>query len=109
MILPIPTPFNDTEYSISVVAVDTGGRYREPQGIEKFIADGNFKSNLCVLPLIVPLPVTNLMLTQSYDPDNDDSSTINIIVAWNEVSANYNNDNNNNFNSSLTPFIVLLC
>ena len=37
----LPTqPFNDTEYSVSVVAVDTGGRYMEPQGIETFIPDG---------------------------------------------------------------------
>ena len=37
--LPIPS-LNDTEYSISVVAVDTGGRYMNPQGIERYIADG---------------------------------------------------------------------
>ena len=39
--LPIPpASFNDTEYSISVVTVDTGGRYMNPQGMERYIADG---------------------------------------------------------------------
>ena len=38
--LPISAPFNDTEYSISVAAVDTGGRYMNPQGMERYIADG---------------------------------------------------------------------
>ena len=33
-------PMNGTEYSISVAAVDTGGRYMNPQGIERYIADG---------------------------------------------------------------------
>ena len=37
--LPIPST-NGTEYSISVVAVDTGGRYMNPQGIKRYIADG---------------------------------------------------------------------
>ena len=37
--LNISWPFNDTEYSISVVAVDTGGRYMDPQGIRRFISD----------------------------------------------------------------------
>ena len=37
--LPIPST-NDTEYSISVAAVDTGGRYMNPQGIKRYIADG---------------------------------------------------------------------
>ena len=36
--LPIPS-LNDTEYSISVAAVDTGGRYVNPQGVRTFIAD----------------------------------------------------------------------
>ena len=38
--LDIPRPFNDTEYSISVVAVDTGGRYMDPVGERTFVADG---------------------------------------------------------------------
>ena len=37
--LPISS-LNDTEYSISVAAVDTGGRYMDPQGVRTFIADG---------------------------------------------------------------------
>ena len=37
--LPISST-NDTEYSISVVTVDTGGRYMNPQGIERYIVDG---------------------------------------------------------------------
>ena len=37
--LPIPS-LNDTEHSISVVTVDTGGRNMNPQGIRKFIANG---------------------------------------------------------------------
>ena len=31
---------NDTEYSISVVTVDTGGRYMNPQGVRTFIVNG---------------------------------------------------------------------
>ena len=39
--LSLPTlSLNDTEYSISVVTVDTGGRYMNPQGVRTFIADG---------------------------------------------------------------------
>ena len=38
--LPISAPFNDTEYSISVVTVDTGGRYVNPQGMKRYIVDG---------------------------------------------------------------------
>ena len=37
--LPVPST-NDTEYSISVVTVDTGGRYMNPQGVRTFIANG---------------------------------------------------------------------
>ena len=37
--LPISS-LNDTEYSISVVTVDTGGRYMNPQGVERYIVDG---------------------------------------------------------------------
>ena len=36
LLIPLP---NDTQYSISVVAVDTGGRYMDPQVI-RFIPDG---------------------------------------------------------------------
>ena len=39
LILPVPST-NDTEYSISVVAVDTGGRYMDPTDEKMFIADG---------------------------------------------------------------------
>ncbi|XP_019853645.1 PREDICTED: uncharacterized protein LOC105313226 [Amphimedon queenslandica] len=37
--LPVPST-NDTEYYISVVAVDTGGRYMDPVGERTFVADG---------------------------------------------------------------------
>ena len=37
--LPIPST-NDTEYSISVVAVDTGGRYMDPVDKRTFVPDG---------------------------------------------------------------------
>ena len=37
--LPVPST-NDTKYSISVVAVDTGGRYMGPVDEKTFIADG---------------------------------------------------------------------
>ena len=37
----LPTqPFNDTEYFISVAAVDTGGRYMSSQGMRLFTPDG---------------------------------------------------------------------
>ena len=39
--LPIPS-LNDTEYSISVVTVDTGGRYREPLEEITFVASGKY-------------------------------------------------------------------
>ena len=45
--LPIPS-LNDTEYSISVAAVDTGGRYMNPQGMKKYIANGKYKYRLIV-------------------------------------------------------------
>ena len=47
--LPIPS-LNDTEYSISVAAVDTGGRYMNPQGMKRYIADGKcyiYNNNIC--------------------------------------------------------------
>ena len=37
--LPVPST-NDTEYSISVVAVDTGGRYMDPPSVIKFTPNG---------------------------------------------------------------------
>ena len=37
--LPV-TSTNDTEYSISVVAVDTGGRYMDPVNERTYVADG---------------------------------------------------------------------
>ena len=37
--LPVPST-NDTEYSISVVAVDTAGRYMDPTNKITFIVDG---------------------------------------------------------------------
>ena len=40
--LPIPS-LNDTEYSISVAAVDTGGRYVNPHNITKFVLNGKFE------------------------------------------------------------------
>ena len=45
--LPIPS-LNDTEYSISVVTVDTGGRYMNPQRMKKYIANGKYKYRLIV-------------------------------------------------------------
>ena len=39
--LPIPST-NDTKYSISVVAIDTGGRYMDPVGKKTFVADGKY-------------------------------------------------------------------
>ena len=41
MSLPVPST-NDTEYSVSVVAVDTGGRYMDPVGERTFVADGKY-------------------------------------------------------------------
>ena len=40
--LPVPS-LNDTEYSISVAAVDTGGRYVNPHNITKFVLNGKFE------------------------------------------------------------------
>ena len=42
--LPISST-NDTEYSISVVTVDTGGRYREPQNEIPFVACGKYSQH----------------------------------------------------------------
>ena len=42
--LPIPST-NDTEYSISVVTVDTGGRYREPLEEITFVASGKYSQH----------------------------------------------------------------
>uniref|UniRef100_A0A1X7U0L9 Fibronectin type-III domain-containing protein n=1 Tax=Amphimedon queenslandica TaxID=400682 RepID=A0A1X7U0L9_AMPQE len=53
---------NDTEYSISVVAVDTAGRYMDPTDKKTFIAD-------------VPESVTDLMLHQT---------GFGIYVSWNK-------------------------
>ena len=39
LLLPLPAP-NNTEYSISVAAVDTGDRFMEPQESKTFIPDG---------------------------------------------------------------------
>ena len=39
LLLPLPAP-NNTEYSISVAAVDTGGRFMEPQEAKTFRPDG---------------------------------------------------------------------
>uniref|UniRef100_A0A1X7SJI2 Fibronectin type-III domain-containing protein n=1 Tax=Amphimedon queenslandica TaxID=400682 RepID=A0A1X7SJI2_AMPQE len=68
--LPVPST-NDTEHSISVVAVDTGGRYMNSLGMRIFTPD-------------VPQAVTNLTLRQTYPDDDDD--TVNITVSWNEVN-----------------------
>ena len=44
--LPVsPAPFNNTEYSISVVTVDTGGRYREPLEEITFVASGKYSQH----------------------------------------------------------------
>uniref|UniRef100_A0A1X7TGK6 Fibronectin type-III domain-containing protein n=1 Tax=Amphimedon queenslandica TaxID=400682 RepID=A0A1X7TGK6_AMPQE len=53
---------NDTEYSINVVAVDTGGRYMDPTSKITFIAD-------------VPGSVTDLFINQT---------GLSIYVSWNE-------------------------
>ena len=42
--LPVPST-NDTEYSISVAAVDTGGRYMNPQGMKRYIVDGKWQQS----------------------------------------------------------------
>ncbi|XP_019863753.1 PREDICTED: uncharacterized protein LOC109592858, partial [Amphimedon queenslandica] len=65
--LPVPST-NDTEYSISVVAVDTGGRYMDPLNVIKFTPNVQL--------------VMNLMLGQTSPEDDDD--TVNITVSWNE-------------------------
>ncbi|XP_019861824.1 PREDICTED: uncharacterized protein LOC105315447 [Amphimedon queenslandica] len=62
--LPVPST-NDTQYSISVVAVDTGGRYMNPVGEETFVAD-------------VPEFVTDLTLSQT---------GLTIDVSWNEPAT----------------------
>ncbi|XP_019853664.1 PREDICTED: flocculation protein FLO11-like [Amphimedon queenslandica] len=67
--LPVPST-NDTEYSISVVAVDTGGRYMSSKEMRKFIPD-------------VPQSVTNFAVNQTY-PDHDDDTAVNITVSWNK-------------------------
>uniref|UniRef100_A0A1X7TZR8 Fibronectin type-III domain-containing protein n=1 Tax=Amphimedon queenslandica TaxID=400682 RepID=A0A1X7TZR8_AMPQE len=62
--LPVPL-INNTEYSISVVAVDTGGRYMDPTDIKTFIAD-------------VSESVTDLMLHQT---------GLSIYVSWNKPAT----------------------
>uniref|UniRef100_A0A1X7UK33 Fibronectin type-III domain-containing protein n=1 Tax=Amphimedon queenslandica TaxID=400682 RepID=A0A1X7UK33_AMPQE len=62
--LPVPST-NDTEHSISVVAVDTGGRYMDPVDQRTFVAD-------------VPEFVTNIQLNQT---------DLSIDVSWEEPPA----------------------
>ena len=52
--LPI-RPMNGTEYSISVVTVDTGGRYMNPQGIKRYIADGKCMIIVSILYVCVSI------------------------------------------------------
>ena len=72
---------NDTEYSISVAAVDTGGRYREPVDEMTFVASGKYSEHCQLLIIcyqyIVPEAATDFMLNQTY---------LNIAVLWDEVS-----------------------
>ncbi|XP_019853649.1 PREDICTED: uncharacterized protein LOC109582983 [Amphimedon queenslandica] len=72
LVIPISESFNDTEYSVSVGAVDTGGRYNSSEVMR-------FTPN-------VPLSVTNLTLTQT-DYPTDTHETVNITVSWNEPQS----------------------
>ncbi|XP_019851614.1 PREDICTED: uncharacterized protein LOC105312632 [Amphimedon queenslandica] len=72
LVIPISKSFNDTEYSVSIGAVDTGGRYMS-SAVIRFIPNA-------------PLSVTNLMLTQT-DYPTDTNETVNIIVSWNEPQS----------------------
>uniref|UniRef100_A0A1X7TVE6 Fibronectin type-III domain-containing protein n=1 Tax=Amphimedon queenslandica TaxID=400682 RepID=A0A1X7TVE6_AMPQE len=67
--LPIPS-LNDSLYTFTVIAVDTGGRY----------GPDPYNVNLTLI-LNVPLSVANLTLTQT-DYPTDINETVNITVSW---------------------------
>ena len=86
LLLPI-SQLNDTEQSYGVWILDTGDRFGNPQVMRMLTPNGkliiidNKYNNL----FLVPLSVTNLMLTQiNYPTDTND--TVNITVSWSEVT-----------------------
>ena len=87
LLLPI-SQLNDTEQSYGIWIVDTGDRLGNAQVIRMLTPNGkliiidNKYNNL----FLVPLSVTNLMLTQTNYP-TDTNDTVNITVSWNEVNV----------------------
>ena len=89
LLLPI-SQLNDTEQSYGIWICDTGDRLGNAQVIRMLTLNGkliiidNKYNNL----FLVPLSVTNLMLTQTNYP-TDTNDTVNITVSWNEVNILY--------------------
>ena len=86
LLLPI-SQLNDTEQFYGIWIRDTGDRFGNPQVMRMLTPNGkliiidNKYNNL----FLVPLSVTNLMLTQT-DYPTDTNDTVNITVSWSEVT-----------------------